>query len=85
VRKLFGWKRPDGTRRYRKLWLEVARKNGKTEFAAALALLLFVADGEMGAQIYSLATDKEQARIVFDKAARWCRWRRRSYPKASRS
>lgn len=70
VRKLFGWKRPDGTRRYRKLWLEVARKNGKTEFAAALALLLFVADGEMGAQIYSVATDKDQARIVFDKAAR---------------
>lgn len=69
VRKLWGWKRPDGTRRYRRLWLEVGRKNGKTEFAAALALLLFLHDGEMGAQIYSLATDKDQARIVFGKAA----------------
>lgn len=69
VRKLFGWKRVDGTRRYRRLWLEVGRKNGKTEFAAALALLLFLHDGEMGAQIYSLATDKDQAKIVFNKAA----------------
>jgi phage terminase large subunit-like protein len=69
VRKLFGWKRADGTRRYRRLWLEVGRKNGKTEFAAALALLLFCADGEQRGQIYSLATDKDQARIVFDKAA----------------
>lgn len=70
VRKLFGWKRVDGTRRFRKLWLEVGRKNGKTEFAAALALLLFIGDGEMGGQIYSLATDKDQARIVFDKASK---------------
>lgn len=70
VRKLFGWKCPDGTRRYRKLWLEVGRKNGKTEFAAALALLLFLHDGEMGAQIYSLATDKDQAKIVFEKAGK---------------
>lgn len=70
VRKLFGWKRADGTRRYRKLWLEVGRKNGKTEFAAALALIIFLHDGEMGAQIYSLATDKDQAKIVFEKAGK---------------
>jgi phage terminase large subunit-like protein len=70
VRKLFGWKRRDGTRRFRRLWLEVPRKNGKTEFAAGLALLLLVADGEFGAQIYSLATEEGQARIVFDKTTR---------------
>lgn len=68
VRKLFGWKRADGTRRFRRLWLEVGRKNGKTEFAAALALLLFVGTGEARGQVYSLATDKDQARIVFEKA-----------------
>jgi phage terminase large subunit-like protein len=71
VRKLFGWKRvADNTRRFRRLWLEVPRKNGKTEFAAGLALLLLVADGEFGAQIYSLATEEGQARIVFDKTTR---------------
>jgi phage terminase large subunit-like protein len=70
VRKIFGWKRPDGTRRYRRLWLELPRKNGKTEFAAVLALLLLVADGEHGAQIYSLASEEGQARIVFEKATR---------------
>lgn len=70
VRKLFGWKRRDGTRRYRRLWLEVPRKNGKTEFAAGLALLLLIADGEFGAQLYSLASEEGQARIVFDRASR---------------
>lgn len=68
VRKLFGWKRADGTRRFRRLWLEVPRKNGKTEFAAALALYLFVGIGDRTAQIYSLASDKDQASIVFKKA-----------------
>lgn len=69
VRKLFGWKRTDGTRRFRRLWLEVPRKNGKTEFAAGLALLLLVADGEVGAQIYTLASEEGQAKIVFERAA----------------
>lgn len=69
VRKLFGWRRPDGTRRFRRCWIEVARKNGKTEFAAALALLAIVGCREPAAQGYSLATDKDQASIVFHKAA----------------
>lgn len=68
VRPLFGWKRADGTRRYRRLHLEVGRKNGKTELAAGIALLLLVADGEPGAQVYSMAVDKDQAKIVFNKA-----------------
>lgn len=65
----FGWKRADGTRLIRQIYLEVPRKNGKTEFAAGIALLLLVADGEMGAQVYSMAVDKDQASIVFNKAA----------------
>lgn len=68
ARDLFGWKRPDGTRVYRTAWIEVARKNGKTELAAGLALLLLVADGEGGAQVYAAAVDKEQAKLVFNKA-----------------
>jgi phage terminase large subunit-like protein len=70
VRKVFGWKRADGTRRYRRVWLEVPRKNGKTEFAAGLALLLLVADGEFGAQVYSIASEEGQAKIVFERATR---------------
>jgi phage terminase large subunit-like protein len=68
VRKLFGWRRKDGTRRFRRCWIEVARKNGKTEFAAALALLAIVGCREPAGQGYSLATDKDQASIVFRKA-----------------
>lgn len=68
VRAVFGWKRADGTRLVRTLYLEVPRKNGKTEFAAGLALLLLVADGEPGGQGYSMAVDAEQAKIVFNKA-----------------
>ena len=70
VRQIFGWKRTDGTRRYRIVWLEVGRKNGKTTFAAAIAAYLTIADGEPAAQVYSIAGNAEQARLVFDDATR---------------
>lgn len=69
VRRLFGWKRPDGPRRYRRARIWVPRKNGKTEFAAGIGMLATVADGEPGAQILSIAEDKSQASIVFEKAS----------------
>lgn len=68
VRPLFGWKRPDGSRRYRRCFVWVARKNGKTELAAGIALLMLLGDGEMGGQVFSIASEKEQASIVFNKA-----------------
>lgn len=68
IRPLFGWKRADGTRLYRTAWIEVPRKNGKTELAAGIALLMLLGDGEIGGQVYSLAVDKDQAKIVFGKA-----------------
>lgn len=68
VRTIFGWKRADGTRLIRQVYIEIPRKNGKTEFAAGLALLVLVGDGEFGGQAYSMATDKDQAKIVFNKA-----------------
>lgn len=55
IGSLFGWKREDGTRRFREGHLEVARKNGKTEIAAAVGLKLMCADGEAGAECYCLA------------------------------
>lgn len=65
---LFGWKRRDGTRRFRKAWIEVPRKNGKTELAAAIAMFLLVADAEPGAEVYITATKKEQALICHEAA-----------------
>ncbi|MFC7611614.1 terminase large subunit domain-containing protein [Teichococcus aestuarii] len=68
VRPIFGWKRADGTRLIRQVWIEVPRKNGKTELAAGLAVLMLLGDAEFGGQIYSMAVDKDQAKIVFSKA-----------------
>jgi len=69
IRKLFGYVNKDGTRRYRTAYLEIPRKNGKSELAAAIALYLLFADGEPGAEIYSAAADREQASLVFNAAA----------------
>ena len=68
LRILFGWKRADGTRRFRKAWIEIPRKNGKTELASALALYLLISDGEHGAEVYCTGTTREQAKIAWSGA-----------------
>lgn len=68
IGSLFGWKRADGTRRFRKLYLEVARKNGKTLLAAGIAILLAFFDGEAGAEVYSVASKRDQAKLVWTDA-----------------
>ncbi len=68
VSTLFGWIRPDGTRRYREAFIYVPRKNGKSELAGGLGNYLIFADGEPGAQVYCAAADREQARLVFNAA-----------------
>lgn len=68
LRIAFGWMREDGTRRFRIIYIEVPRKNGKSELSAALGLYLLVADQEPGAEVYSSATKKDQAKIVHDTA-----------------
>jgi len=70
---LFAWKRTDGTRRFRKLFLYVPRKNGKTTFGAGMGLIVFVADDEPGAQIFSCAADTDQANIIFREASNMVR------------
>ena len=70
IRRLFGWRRPDGTRRYRRTAWWLPRKNGKSTLIAAIALYLTTADGEAGAEVYSAASGEDQARIVFDEAKR---------------
>lgn len=73
VGSIFGWKRADGTRRFRKAYDEIARKNGKSTLAAGVGLILFVFDNEPGAEIYSAATKRDQARIVHSEAIRMVR------------
>lgn len=68
IRPLFGWKRADGTRQFRRCIVWIPRKNGKTELAAGVSLLALIGDGELGGQVYSIAKDKDQARLVFSKA-----------------
>ncbi|MFC3340023.1 terminase large subunit [Paracandidimonas soli] len=66
----FGWMRADGTRRFREIWEEVPRKNGKTTKLAGVGLYLFAFDGEGGAEVYSAATKMDQAKILHGEAQR---------------
>ena len=61
---LFGWKRPDGTRRYRESLVFVPRKNGKTTLIAGLCLYMAACDGEKGAECYSAASTRDQAKLM---------------------
>lgn len=65
VEDLVGWKRTDGSLRYRWIYLEVPKGNGKTPFGAVLVLLGLHWSRVEGAEIYSVAGDREQARLVF--------------------
>lgn len=65
---LFGYKRPDGMRRYREAFIFVPRKNGKSPLCAGIVCYTAFEDGEMGAQIYSAAAEREQAALVFRHA-----------------
>ena len=65
---IFGWKKADGTRRFRYAYVEIARKNGKTALSAGIGLYMLFADGEARAEVYSAATVKDQARICFSDA-----------------
>jgi phage terminase large subunit-like protein len=69
IRPLFGWKRADGTRRFRRGYIEVPKKNGKTTLCAGISLDMLIADEEAGAQVYSAAADREQAGHIFEEAA----------------
>lgn len=75
IRPLFGnvvWSDQHGVyiRQYRSAWIELGRKNGKSEILAGIALYLLLYDGEVGAEIYGAARDRDQARIIWDVAAR---------------
>jgi len=65
VANLFGWKRPDGTKRYRNILYFIGKGNSKTTLAAAIALLLLTKDPGKGKQIFCASSDSESADILF--------------------
>ena len=68
IRDVFGTIKANGYRQFNTAFIEVPKKNGKSELAAAVALLLLCGDGEQRAEIYGCAADRNQAKIVFDVA-----------------
>lgn len=68
VRDIFGIVRADGKRQFLTAYVEIPKKQGKSELAAAIALYLLYADNEASAEVYGAACDRNQASIVFDVA-----------------
>ena len=70
---IFGWRRrSDGGRRFRRVYIEVPRGNGKSSLSSGVALYCLLADREAGAEVYSFATTRDQAKIVFGDAKQMC-------------
>ena len=68
IRDIFGIVKADGNRQFRTAFVEICKKVGKSELAAAVALYLLYADNEPSAEVYGAAADRQQASIVFDVA-----------------
>ena len=68
VEDIFGTLKPNGYRQYTQAYVEIPKKQGKSELAAAIALYLTCGDQEHGAEVYGCASDRAQASIVFDVA-----------------
>ncbi len=68
IRDVFGTVKEDGYRQYNTAYVEIPKKNGKSELAAGVALYMTCGDNEWGAEVYGCASDRQQASIVFDVA-----------------
>lgn len=73
VGSIFGWKRADGTRRFRRAYIEEGKGNGKSPLAAGIGLIGMTADGEAGAEIYPVASHRDQAMVLFRDAVKMIR------------
>lgn len=67
---LFGWKNKYGARRFSEAWISVGKKNGKTSLASGIGLFALIADQEKYAEVYSVATKKDQARLCYRDGVR---------------
>jgi len=70
IGSLFGWKRKDGTRRYRRAFVEQGKGNGKSPLAAGIGLKGLASDDEPGAQVYAAAAKRDQAGVLFADAVK---------------
>ena len=70
IGSLFGWKNPDGYRRYHYAYIEVARKCGKSTLSSGIAIMGLTIENEPGAEVYAVATKEDQAKIVWKDAVR---------------
>jgi phage terminase large subunit-like protein len=68
LQSIFGWVRPDGSRRFRRAYIEEGKGNGKSPFAGGIGLYGMMADDEPGAEIYPVASHRDQAMILFRDA-----------------
>lgn len=68
IGSLFGWKRQDGTRRFRRAYIEQAKGQGKSPLLAGVGLYCMLADGEARAEVYAAAAKKDQAMVLFRDA-----------------
>lgn len=73
IGSLFGWKREDGTRRFRRAYIEAGKGSGKSPLAGGIGLYGMLGDGEAGAQVYAAAAKREQAGILFADAVKMVR------------
>ena len=71
IRDIFGIVKPDGNRQFRTAFVEICKKVGKSELAAAIALYLLYADNEPSAEVYGAAADRQQASIVLVLVKKW--------------
>ena len=85
VGSLFGWFGPGGQRRFHYALVEVARANGKSPLAAGIGMYGLIADQEQRAQVYSAATTREQARIVFNDAVHMAEKSSSLWPKLTKT
>jgi phage terminase large subunit-like protein len=65
---IFGWKRADGYRRFRKAYIEEGKGNGKSPWAAGVGMYMLMADGEKRAEVYAAASKRDQAMVLFRDA-----------------
>ena len=73
IEAAFGFVDENDNRKYKKVIFFVARKNGKSVLDSAIATYMLIKDGEGGAEVYSVATKREQAKIVWDETKRMIR------------
>lgn len=68
IGSLFGWMRPDGTRRFRRAYIEIGKGNGKSPLAAGIGMFCLLADNEPRAEVYAAASKVDQAMVLFRDA-----------------